>query len=339
MQKKLKMQFITKIKYIIIFIIAVALIICSEMLGLFKNNVPKNVSVEYGSSLSQIADTLKEEKLINSKIMFKLFAYGKSDDFKAGNHKFSSHNYFSIIKELKTSPQAIGITVTIPEGYEQREIAILLEKNNICSADEFNNKAKISNFEEYWFLQNIPKREYELEGYLFPDTYTFSNTESAESIIRKMLNNFESKISKEMRARAERMNVSFDDIVIMASIIEREAAADTEYKKVSGVFYNRIEANPETAGFLQSCATVQYILKERKDVLAISDTKIDSPYNTYKYQGLPAGPIASPGLKTIEAALYPEDTNYLYFVADGNGKHYFAVTYEEHQNNMRKAGL
>ena len=315
MQKKLKMQFITKIKYIIIFVIAVALIICCELLGLFKNNVPKNVSVEYGSSLSQIANTLKEEKLINSKIMFKLFAYGKADDFKAGDHKFSSHNYFSIIKELKTSPQAIGITVTIPEGYEQREIALLLEKNN------------------------IPKREYELEGYLFPDTYSFSNTESAESIIRKMLNNFESKISKDMRARAEKINVSFDDIVIMASIVEREAAADNEYKKVSGVFYNRIEANPETAGFLQSCATVQYILKERKDVLAISDTKIDSPYNTYKYQGLPAGPIASPGLKTIEAALYPEDTNYLYFVADGNGKHYFAVTYEEHQNNMRKAGL
>ena len=333
------MQFTIKIKYLIIVILAVALLFVSEVTGVFKNKVPKNIRVEYGSSLSQIADTLKDEKLIGSKVMFKLLAYGKIDSFKAGDHKFNSHNYFSIIKELQTSPQMMGINVTIPEGYEQREIALLLEKNGICSAEEFNSKAKASNFKEYWFLQNIPKREYELEGYLFPDTYTFGNTESAESIIRKMLNNFDNKISADMRNRAEKLNISFDDVIIMASIVEREAAADNEYKKVAGVFYNRMKDNPETAGFLQSCATVQYILKERKDVLSLSDTKIDSPYNTYKYKGLPIGPVASPGLKTIEAALYPENTAYLYFVADGNGKHYFAVTYEEHQNNMRKAGI
>ena len=339
MLKKLQMQSIIRNKYVLLVIGLIVLLLLSEVTGLFKSKVSINISIPYGSSLTQITDMLKEEKLIGSKFLFRIFASGKADSFKAGDHKINSHNYFSIIKELQEIPEAVGITVTIPEGYEQREIALLLEKNNICSAEEFNRKAKASNFTEYWFLQNIPKREYELEGYLFPDTYIFGSAETVESIIRKMLNNFNNKISEDMKIRAEEMKVSFDDIIIMASIIEREAASDNEYKKVSGVFYNRMKPNPETAGFLQSCATVQYILKERKDVLSLADTTIDSPYNTYKYKGLPTGPIASPGLKTINAALYPENTDYLYFVADGNGKHYFAVTYEDHQNNMRKAGF
>ncbi len=335
----LKIRFTTIIKSLAIIFLLLLLLATSEVFGFFKGNSDKNISVPYGSSLSQIANALKEEKLIGSETLFKIFAYNKVSSFKAGNHTFSSGNYFKIISELETSPISKGINITIPEGYEQREIALLLEKNNICSSEEFNSTAKLKNFQEYWFLNGVPKREYELEGYLFPDTYTFGENESVESIIKKMLDNFDSKITEEMKIKAQNMKMSFDDIVIMASIVEREAAADNEYKKVSGVFYNRMKNNPETAGFLQSCATVQYILKERRDVLTLEDTKIDSPYNTYKYKGLPQGPIASPGIKTIEAALYPENTDYLYFVADGDGRHYFAVTYDEHQKNMRKAGL
>lgn len=335
----LKIRFSTIIKFIIIIFLLGLLVVSTEVFGLFRSKAEKTVEISMGSSLSHIADILEEEDLIDSEIMFKIFAYNKSSAFKAGRHNFTSGNYFEIIKELETSPISKGISVTIPEGFEQREIALLLEKNNICSAEEFNKTAKLKNFQEYWFLNNVPEREYELEGYLFPDTYNFGENESVESIIRKMLENFNSKVTVEMKVKAEKMNMSFDDIIIMASIVEREAAADNEYKKVAGVFYNRIKNNPESFGYLQSCATVQYILKERRDVLTLADTKIDSPYNTYKYQGLPTGPIASPGIKTIEAALYPEKTDYMYFVADGNGRHYFAKTYEEHQKNMRKAGL
>lgn len=127
--------------------------------------------------------------------------------------------------------------------------------------------------------------------------------------------------------------MSLDDIIVLASVIEREAAGDEDRGKVASVFVNRINSGMN----LESCATVQYILKERKNVLSVEDTKIDSPYNTYMYSGLPIGPIASPGTKAIEAALYPEQTNYMYFlaVADGSGT-LFSETFEEHLENQRK---
>jgi UPF0755 protein len=141
-----------------------------------------------------------------------------------------------------------------------------------------------------------------------------------------MLKEFDEQVTDEMRARAKEMNMSLDDIITLASIIERETDSDAERAKVAGVFYNRIDEDMK----LQSCATVQYILGERKPVLSVADTQIQSPYNTYLNAGLPLGPIANPGIDCINAALYPEDTAYLYFVAGEDGKHIFSRTYEEH---------
>ena len=214
----------------------------------------------------------------------------------------------------------------------------MLESKGLLSADEFYNAAKIENF-DYWFLKDIKKRKMELEGYLFPDTYEFSYEESAESIIRKMLDNFDAKFTEDMKKRTKELKLSVDELITMASVVEREAASKDELPLVAGVFYNRLDSSRESVGFLQSCATVQYILSERKPVLSLADTKIKSPYNTYINKGLPIGPIASPGLNCINAALYPKDTDYLYFCADGNGKHYFAKTASGHQENMKKAGL
>ena len=141
-----------------------------------------------------------------------------------------------------------------------------------------------------------------------------------------MLAEFDKQVTDEMRARAKEMDMSLDDIITLASVIERETDSDAERAKVAGVFYNRIDEGMK----LQSCATVQYILGERKPVLSVADTQIQSPYNTYVNAGLPIGPIANPGIECIKAALYPEDTEYLYFVADENGGHIFSKTYEEH---------
>lgn len=326
------------IKIICVVIVVTFIVLCLEIFGIMKSKNDVSFVIPNGSGLNEIINILDENNLINSRLIFKLLAYSDASEFKAGEHTFESRNYFSIIKELKSTPKINGVTVTIPEGFEQREIALLLEKNGLCTAEEFNNEAKLKNFTEYWFLNGITKRNYELEGYLFPDTYNFSKEEGVHNIIARMLSNFESKITDEMRNRAKALNRTFDEIITMASIVEREAADPKEYKTVAGVFYNRLNNKTEAYGYLQSCATVQYILKERKYVLSIADTKIDSPYNTYKYQGLPVGPVASPGLETINAALYPSETDYLYFVADGKGKHYFAKTVEEHEINKRKAG-
>lgn len=332
----LKNQSIIKLIILVAVVLLVAL--SCEIFGVFKSDDAITVNINDGSSLNEIIDVLEENDIISSKLMFKIAAYKHNNQFKAGEHTITSRNYFSIIQEFKSVPYSAGITVTIPEGYEQREIAMLLEEKGLCTVEEFNNSATIDNFSEYWFLKGIKVRNYQLEGYLFPDTYNFSKSEGVRSIINRMLSNFDSKITEDMKNQAKTLGRTFDEIITMASIVEREAADADEYKTVAGVFYNRLNKKTEAYGYLQSCATVQYILRERKNVLSIADTKIDSPYNTYKYQGLPIGPVASPGLETIMAALYPQETDYLYFVADGKGNHYFAKTVEEHEINKRKAG-
>lgn len=331
-----------KFLYIIIASICVVLIafllIFTEVSGVFRGKNVVRIEVSQGSSFDTVAESLKVNGVIGSKTLFKIYYHFYGNTYYMGTHEFSSKSYSSITKELGTVSEACSITVTIPEGMEQREIAQLLEEKGLVTAKEFSEAAIIENF-DYWFLKNIKKRDMQLEGYLFPDTYNFSCDEDAKSIITKMLDNFDSKFDENMKTRAAELGLSVDEIITMASIVEREAADKNEFELVAGVFYNRLNPNLESVGYLQSCATVQYVLAERKSVLSISDTQIVSPYNTYVNKGLPVGPIASPGLDCINAALYPETTDYLYFVADGNGTHYFAKTIYEHNQNMRKAGL
>ena len=184
---------------------------------------------------------------------------------------------------------------------------------------------------DYDFVKNIPARENRLEGYLYPDTYSFTGNESEHEIITVMLDNFNKKVIPvyEQSGVAQ----SLDEIIKLASVIEREAAGEDDRAKVASVFVNRINKGMK----LESCATVQYILKERKSVLSNEDTLIDSTYNTYMYAGLPIGPIASPGIKSIEAAISPAQTNYMYFLAnaDGSGS-VFSETYEEHLQKQRE---
>lgn len=310
----------------------------AEISGLFRNSEKVTVDIAQGSGANAISHKLKENKVIGSEILFRVYSKFADTTYHSGSHEFEAKSYSEIVKELSEPAKPKTVTVTIPEGFEQREIAELLEKNGVVTAEEFNNTAKLENF-DYWFLKDIKKRDMELEGYLFPDTYEFLLDESAESIIKKMLDNFSSKFTPDMKEKANKLGLTVDELITMASVVEREAASKDELGLVAGVFYNRLDDSREPAGFLQSCATVQYILSERKPVLSWADTKIDSAYNTYKYKGLPVGPIASPGLNCINAALNPDKTDYLYFCADGNGKHYFAKTISGHQENMKKAGL
>lgn len=325
-------------KNIAILIIVLAVFLLSvEFFGIgrqtdFFVEIPENATT------SQISQILKDNKVIGNKFLFKVYSVVSGQTYYPGSHYISKTGYKNVAKTLSTIPSARTVDVTFREGIELREIKQKLVELKLCTANEFDKYARKKHY-NYEFLESIPNRENELEGYLFPDTYNFSYTEGAKSIIDKMLSNFKTKIIDPLQTNINDKQLRLDDVIIMASIIEREVADKAELKKVSGVFYNRLNKVGESTGLLESCATVQYVLKERKAVLSQADTKIDSPYNTYMYKGLPVGPIASPGYNAIYAAINPEKTSALYFVADGNGNHYFANTFAEHQNNMRKAGL
>lgn len=288
-------------------------------------------SVPKGAGLSAIAEDLKDSGIIRFSSVFKIYTKLSGEHiWQTGVHKLNTGmSYKEIIAVLQDTPKAVNGTVTVPEGYELRQIADLLTEQGLVNREVFMREAETGNFDNE-FLKDIPNRENRLEGYLFPDTYNFIPGESEHEIIGRMLDNFEEKlIPLYTEANTDK---SLDDVVKLASVIEREAANDAERGKVASVFVNRLNGGMK----LESCATVQYILKERKKILSTEDTQIDSPYNTYKYDGLPVGPIASFGMASFKAALYPEDTNYMYFmaVADGSSS-VFAETYEQHLENMK----
>lgn len=286
------------------------------------------VSIPQGAGASEIVSILKENKIITFSPLFKKYIRNDATKLKPGVHTFSvSMGYENTLEELKKDvPLENTITITIPEGYEAREIGMLLENAGVITYDAFMQACEEAHL-KFKFLPNSGN----VEGYLFPATYEFQMNQDAHVVVNKMIETFGQKMyTMENLKRADELSMTFDEALTLASIIEREAALDSERAIISSVFHNRIKKQMH----LESCATVQYVLKERKDVLSISDTKIDSPYNTYLYLGFPPAPIASPGIKSLEAALYPAQTNYLFFVADGTGGHTFSETYEEHMNAM-----
>jgi len=288
------------------------------------------ITIPEGASTQTIAQELKDNHLIHSEFFFKVSSRLLGNDGKYNFGKFEidrSSGYMALFKTLTAPGNVVeSVKITIPEGYEIYKIADLLEAEGLIDKDKFYYLIDNGNF-EFDFVKDIPKREMRLEGYLFPDTYEFvANDEYG--IINEMLGRFE-EFYKKYEQHINNSYLSMDELVTLASIIEREAGS-ADKKTVSSVFHNRILSSEYP--YLQSCATVQYVLKERKPVLTTADTQIDSPYNTYINPGLPIGPIASPGEASIAAALFPEDTNYYFFVLGSDGSHHFAETYEEHLN-------
>lgn len=285
------------------------------------------VNIESGMSSSEIYSAMKKSGVIINKALFSLYARGDAKDFKAGYHTMNKHMGFKAAKdELKRIVTAADeVNVTVPEGYNIREIANLLEEKGIKKASDF---IKATNLKyDYDFLPEYSDGY--LEGYLFPDTYNVSPKMKTDEIVDMMLKRFGDVFTQSDRERAGELGMTTHEIITLASIIEKEAAADNERPLVSSVFHNRLKSDEYP--YLQSCATVQYVLPEIKEVLSNEDIQINSPYNTYKYKGLPPGPIASPGRASIEAALYPAKTNYYFFVSNGDGTQTFSETYDEHK--------
>ncbi len=293
------------------------------------------VNIPQGSSVRDISRILKDEGVIKHPLIFRVYEkLGADNVFQQGGHRVGkAQSYGGIIKKLTSAPE-VGVyetvSVLIPEGYEARMIAQKLAELGLVDEKRFMEELDGGSF-DFDFVDKIQRSENRLEGYLFPATYELIVGESEHDIINRMLNAFEARIVPLYEAADT--NLTLDQIVTMASIVEREAANDSERGKVASVFYNRLKKDMPFG----SCATVQYIIKERKDVLSNSDTKIKSPYNTYINKGLPVGPIASPGESSVKAALYPEDTDYLYFAARADGsENVFTRTGEEHLETVRQ---
>jgi UPF0755 protein len=301
-----------------------------------NNTTEVTFVVPSGASTTKIAALLKEQNLIKSEQGFKMLSkdLGSDGKMQAGTYMISpSMSGEAIINKLVAGDIYIEtVSFTIPEGYEVRHIVDYLEEQGLIDREAFIGALENDTFEND-FLSEID-RGYKLEGYLFPDTYEIELGASEHEIIQLMLNRFDRFLTDDIKNELQAKDMTLDEFVIMASIVEREAQLEEERGKVASVFYNRIDKKM----LFQSCATVQYVLGERKDVLSYDDIAIDSPYNTYKNLGLTPSPIANPGEASLMAALYPEDTDYLYFrrsVKD-DGSQVFSKTLREHEAARNK---
>lgn len=299
------------------------------------------VEIPRGSDTSDIAEILKKEGVISYPFWFKFISKfnGYDGRYKSGKHIVNSNfSYKEIMEVLCSNP--VTTTVTIIEGKNITQIADTLSEKKVIDKEDFLEACNTEEF-DYEFLKDIPERENRLEGYLFPDTYFFDPKGGERAIIEKFLDNFDAKFKPEYYERAKELNMTIDEVIILASIIERETALSEERAIVSSVFHNRMKSSNPELRKLQSCATIQYILYntqgKMKEKLSDEDTQINHPYNTYIFEGLPPGPICSPGVAAIEAALYPdEESEYLFFVAKGDGSHHFSKTLAEHLEAVKK---
>jgi UPF0755 protein len=353
------------LRQVLIFLISLSIVVFTFVIAVntiyskfFKPVDPEDdtmisVEVPMGTSVNGIADILYENGLIRNEGAFKLMVdlSNKANKMQAGKYKLSkSMTLQDMIDELLTGQVSVStVKITIREGDDIRKIASRLVKEYKLdfTEEEFIKEAKkVDKYAaDFPFLQDIPEArkngEFPLEGYLFPNTYYVFADDKPERIIQTLLSQFDKTFKQEMRDKAEEMNLTMDEVVTLASVIQNEGK-NVEFSKISAVFHNRMQIGMK----LESCATINYVLD--KDVsqvnLTVEDTKIESPYNTYMNTGLPIGPISSPGLAALEAALNPEaefmseDAPMLYFVLmdPKEGLHAFNSTYEGHINDKKK---
>ncbi len=292
-----------------------------------------SVEIKSGATTTDIAKSLKEKDLIRSESFFKLKSKLSGNDGKYFVGKFKLNktmNISEIMDALTKAPP--GKVVTITEGTNLSKIAAALEKEGIISAEDFLNEAENGNF-DYEFLKDAPNGKTRLEGYIYPDTYMFEEGQSAHSIIDTMLKTFEKNLSKDYEKLSKEKGRNFHEILTIASIIEREAKGKDK-PLASSVIYNRLKIDMP----LQMDSTLTYILGKDKIRNTIKDTTVASPYNTYTNKGLPPGPICCPSKDSIDAALNPKESKYLYFIVSEkmDGTLVFSETYDEFLKDKEK---
>jgi len=297
---------------------------------------PVLVNIPAGSSVLAIGSKLQENGIIKSAKAFAIYVQilGKEGQLQAGTYELSPAWPLHKVAESILSGDVVdnSFRITIPEGLTLSAIGKLFEQRGVFSEQEFLSTAQSINL-PYSYLQQTPAGvQHRLEGFLFPDTYKFPLGVKPEQVIRTMAARFHALMMPLFEASPQGQRFTLEQIVTMASIVEKEAVLSEERSIIAGVFYNRLASSMR----LESCATIQYLLGTPRPLL-YADLEIVSPYNTYRNDGLPPGPIANPGLASLKAALAPAETPYFFFVANSDGSHIFSVTYQQHLVAIRKA--
>lgn len=331
-----------------------------DITGMSKDNKKIDFEITENMNVDDIIDGLHQSGIIDMPSLMKMYVKftKNTSGFLNGPHTVSANmSYNNIIASLKTEKEYTEtVTVVIPEGLSVAEIGELLEENYVCRASDFEDYVKTKKnrceFEEG--LNDNSNRMFMLEGYLFPDTYEFyvvdylkknSNYDThtwAKKAADKMMDNFEDHITKKLKARMKELGMTLDQTIILASLIQREGKTEEDMAMVSSVFHNRLD-DSETYPKLESDATDTYITETIRPRTTAANKaqmqKIEEAYDTYNCIGLPVGAICNPGMDAINAALYPDDTNYYYFLAARDGTFYWAQTLEQHEQNIIDADL
>ena len=287
------------------------------------------VLIEPGMTVGEIGLRLYQANLIRSPRLLRIFARlgGTGRKLMAGPHPFHGKmTTWQVLQELGI-PREKLVDITIPEGLQMTQVAKILAKRL-----ELNEKELLKLMKDPHFCQSLGVPADNLEGYLFPETYKVSASTSEKKILSTLVAHFFIAYGPNFKSRAKKMGMSLHEVVTLASIVEGEAQLDSERSTISAVYHNRLKKNMR----LQADPTVQYALPGGPRRLFNKDYKYDSPYNTYRHNGLPPGPISSPGKASIEAVLYPANVDYIYFVARGDGSHVFSRTAQEHEQAKQK---
>lgn len=339
-----------------------------DMLAISREENVARVDIPKGANKNEIVDILYEKGVINQPTFFKMYLFltKGSKKFIPGAFEIKSNlDYEAIVNYLRLNANRLDtdvVDVTIPEGKNVLEIAEILENHEICSVDEFVSACNSRKFDkDYSFLQERKTSdvEYWLEGYLFPDTYSFYKNVEPGTVIRKFLNNFNNKISKKLltdesnekvslKMLAEKKSMSIEDLVNFSSLIQAEASNDADMLGIASVIENRLNTLKNKGlsqfgdainGCLSLDSTVWYPYRSKEKVPQNIRENYQSSYDTYKISGLPKGPICNPGVTAMDAVLNHKPTQYYFYCHNKDGKTFFAKTFSEHNVNLRKAGL
>lgn len=323
---------------------ATGVYVYTSMLPVEAKEQPVKITIEPGTGTANIAKLLENQGLIKNSFLFVSYLKWKSEGsrFQAGTYEMQpGMTYDEIIAKLNSGDvvKAEMIRFTIPEGFTVKQMADKLAEEGLVDQEAFLQLAQDAAGLNDELLTQIPTDErltFRLEGYLFPETYELKKGSNEQDIIARMLQETRTRLDKipDFEQKLQARGLTLHELMTIASLVEREVVVDSERPLVAGVIDNRLQDGMN----LEIDATVQYVLDKPKERLLKSDLRsVDSPYNTYLYKGLPPGPIAVPGLKSIEAALEPKASDYLFYVTkkDGSGEHLFAKTYEEHLKNIK----
>jgi UPF0755 protein len=317
-------------------LLAVLVAVWAAYLLLSSNHQPTaTFVVKTGEGVNEISKNLHDQKLIKNQFVFETWIWLLKSENRvvAGIHDLPADiSIYQLTRNLIKLPTNFQASILIPEGYDRHMIASVLDKNGLSGQDFLSATENKKDWQEqYTFLADAPKNS-TLEGYLFPDTYFTDRYTTVDDFINKTLNNFDKKLNSELRAEIKRQNKSIYEVLILASIIEREVPVDRDKKLIADIFIKRMRDGMR----LESDATINFVTGKGLVQPSYADLEIDSPYNTYRNDGLPPGPIANPGIASIEAALYPTANNYYFFLTTREGEVIYGRNYDEHLKNKAK---